>query len=1552
MPSQNENASQNTSSNPGDVLSQLMPNSQREKSQHDKEFREQMKLLESIDQSLQHLTRSGGSMSQANAINSGYNKSSYSYRQTRTSSSMFDDDIDPTKIGQGIASTIARSMLGSRGIDGIIRSVVGNLTNPIKQSITSSVFDLLDGIEHSIKEGAGQSKFKKKLKDTLGILAKDLGVDTKDIKKALGRELGKKLLGNSDMKAITDFFSDLKSNALKDAKDIYSRSVDKTEIGALRSELEEELRRQHGSDELNSLKTPEERLKEKQERDKVKKDETPEKSLAERVKEQQENLAKLQSRRNEDQKTADDVDANKSEASESKKAKSTNPRNAASEAQNTSNALINDISVFVEKISLNAAHIDTILSEYLGKDYNPYKAYDNFSEAQLSDMQGTIDGQAPEILDINVPEVKESTPTPKPTNISQAKSSTNITMPDLQYAKNEAGKMDTIESLDRSETEHILSNMLYDKSAYAKKHDLYPDMEMDSIVDSESDKVHDNDIVVDIGELIAERLNFELSRLDTLRSRGEIDEVSYSAQVLEAQVRALEAAENNAALKDELSAASANGMMDVAKQFAGKAETILESNKQTAKVVDAAKFAKNSTGRGILSEAKEAYNLGKQRYTKELGMGLDSKEMSGMNGLISSLTGGAEGASAAGAAMSGLANVVETLGPEAMIAAVGFKLVSSTLKKAFQPAIEGAKKSVAAVDAAFNRFHTSNLKNIENSQKRLIADINTLVQTPFDLLRKGAEEWYNAWDNNLRTITATQGYTKSDLQNLMASFADRLRNEGLTNVVSATDITNSLTKVLESGLSGDIAEEFAYIATKLNAAVPTQDFFSYADTYASIAANAVRTGMEQSEAIEYANQQLTAFANNVLYASREVAGGFTTGLKNAESLFKQSVQIAQAGRTYNASEISGVMTAVSAITGAIAPDLASAMTDAIYKAAVGGNSTDILALRSLAGGNVSATEFLRDLTSNPKQVFTELFTELARRQNMSENAYMEVAEGLSSIFGLSAESFARVDFGYLAQAIAAMDTSSKALTENMMLLASGETTTNAEQLKMQQINEQILNEGLSYVLDNEAARAIQQHMWDEQLARELQETEYSVSLRGAALELLEGIRSAVDTIATILNPVKLLGKIVGLFTSSKEDNALRADIGQILDLGKVGTGNQLSRYNLVTYNKDLNLVSDLNTMMGGSSSFKSLNSVTTNMMKQDLGAIEPSGFSGSSTVSGSSTAPTSKYRWDSIGKSIAYDILNSSKQNAELQGIEGIKKYESGTTTVEEQAATSENLQKMLDYMQTYVNNNPDNSYEDFVNTARSYGISDYDKVIKEFGLTNDQVAAQYAVYQAQITAKQEKERNQREEEYWDKTENALTDSTTSVQAIKDLADQISGAITNVASQASTIASTIQSGGEMINTKIDTLVNSTDAVKQAIENINMPTMDSTTEILRSMNDQLKLMDDRIWARAWDEGKDADGNYNDMGVAGWLRKICYQLAGTEANQTQGVLNLIAAGISGIESTSNNPYDSNGGTSDTAVVTKLEQIANILLSMGGPTQFASPMQMTLRGAATNS
>ena len=121
--------------------------------------------------------------------------------------------------------------------------------------------------------------------------------------------------------------------------------------------------------------------------------------------------------------------------------------------------------------------------------------------------------------------------------------------------------------------------------------------------------------------------------------------------------------------------------------------------------------------------------------------------------------------------------------------------------------------------------------------------------------------------------------------------------------------------------------------------------------------------------------------------------------------------------------------------------------------------------------------FLKRYPKTHKSVFYDLFNSLGNMQKMSEDNYMEVAEGLSNIFGVQMDAFTRIDFNKLADAISQMNTSNASLEENLSLLASGETTTTKEQQVISQINEYLIDEGLAYVLDNEVARAVQQHMW-------------------------------------------------------------------------------------------------------------------------------------------------------------------------------------------------------------------------------------------------------------------------------------------------------------------------------------------------------------------------------------------------------------------------------------------------------------------------------------------
>lgn len=728
-------------------------------------------------------------------------------------------------------------------------------------------------------------------------------------------------------------------------------------------------------------------------------------------------------------------------------------------------------------------------------------------------------------------------------------------------------------------------------------------------------------------------------------------------------------------------------------------------------------------------------------------------------------------ATGGGAAGGGAAAGIAAGGPYvwAFVAAI---IVAVKFLEQFGPALEGATALLNGAKAAFNRIEESRKKNLELEKKRLADDVESMIKYPFEILEKAAQKAYDVWDNNLRLITGTQGYNKADLQTLMANYAERLRNENLSSVIGTTDVTENLAKVLESGLSGAVAEEFAYIATLLNAAIPTQDFFSYASDYSTIAANAIKSGMSQTEAIEYANSQLKIFASEILYASRNLAGGFSTGLKDAQSLFEDSVKIAQASKTGTPANIASVLASVAAVTGAIAPDLATSMIDAIVKSATGGNSSEIVALRSLAGINASNTEFLKKLSENPQQIFSTLFRNLANMQNMASGAYMEVAEGLSSVFGISMDAFARIDFNYLADQIANMNISSASLDDNMDLLISGQTTTTAEQQKIAQINKYMIEEGLSYVLDNEAARSIQEHMWQEQIARELQEAEYSVNLKGAALEFLQGIKQTVENIINFLNPFAWGKKLVSLVGTIAEAESHNEDILKMLKLGQVGQGNELALSQLTTRNADLNLTTNLIEMLGGRSSYytsKNVRSYFENAAQKAANAsfafatsggllnplmslgltglaynADPIQFGNSisgATSSSSRSTISSKYSWAGSKKS---QSLYKKVYDALFGGTTSI----SPSGTSESQNSSINILNKMLsgEYIDKFIENG---GYSAWLASAKGQGLNDVAKAIEDAGLTESAIKNQFAQRETQKGAEIEAQRRTKEETFW-----------------------------------------------------------------------------------------------------------------------------------------------------------------------------------------------------------
>ena len=729
----------------------------------------------------------------------------------------------------------------------------------------------------------------------------------------------------------------------------------------------------------------------------------------------------------------------------------------------------------------------------------------------------------------------------------------------------------------------------------------------------------------------------------------------------------------------------------------------------------------------------------------------------------SSLTETAISAEGSKAALSGLTKAAKTAGPELLVAAV----VIETVTDAIEQVGKALGETLKAAGNAIGRYEKSREKDIDLAQERLKADIQTMAETPFKILEDAAQRWYDTWDSTLRTIAATQGYTRDQVAYLYGSFTDRLRNEGLTSVIGANEIVNNLSNVLGKGLQGAAAEEFAYVATKLNALIPTQDFFNYADTYASVAMAAINQGKSQEEALQIANKELETFANSLLVAGQEISGGFTTGLQNASDLFQKAEYIAQTGKYGAGSQLGSTLTAISAITGAVAPDLAQTLIDAIYRAATGGNASELVALRSLAGINASNTQFLQALVQNPQEVFAAIFDKLSTYQNMANGAYMEVAEGLSGIFGLSMDTFARVDFSQVANAVRESTETSSALDASMKLLKSGQTTTNAELMRIKQVNEYMADNGLAYVLNDEAARAIQQHMWNEQLARELMETTYAVELKGTAVKLIEKLAGGVSSIINLVNPLAWGGKIVTLATTMRQDNLIQKDIKQLLELGQVGGTNVKALSDLTAYNEKLNLTENIVDMFGGQSRYAASNELLHSVRGRYLDFRNKSlGIPGLGTTSANeegvySTETTydgythnrkspigkSAYNWGTVGKSALSAMYSDYAANSYVSGSTVAATVAAATEQSQSQLTT--NLQKMLDSMEAFYNEDMTRTYADYAATARQFGIDDYAKAIEQSGLTEEAIENKFKELQSRAGAQQKAEREKKEEDFW-----------------------------------------------------------------------------------------------------------------------------------------------------------------------------------------------------------
>ena len=676
------------------------------------------------------------------------------------------------------------------------------------------------------------------------------------------------------------------------------------------------------------------------------------------------------------------------------------------------------------------------------------------------------------------------------------------------------------------------------------------------------------------------------------------------------------------------------------------------------------------------------------------------------------------------AVLSSAGWALAAVAPELIAAGVAVAILAKPVLAELDRTAKRLGSASDKLNKGWDRADETRWANVEAQEKRFQQDAETFVRAPFKILEDAANKVYEVWDSALQTINATQGYSKADLQDLMTSYAVRLRKEGMSSVVGTTDVTSMLQQIIKSGLSGKVAEEFAYQATLLNKAIPTEDFSQYAASYASLASQYMSSGHSQQEALQYANTQLKMFASNVLTASREVSGGFTTSLTGVSSLFSDIVKITETGKSTDTTALSSALSAVQAVAGSVSPDVGNSLVSQIVSAATGGNASGLTALRSLAGTGASNTAFLQALVKDPSRVLAKMFSNINSMLSSATDNYMEVAYSLSDTFGISVDALTRVDWDKLVAALENSSSSSTALNQNMQLLASGETTSSAESQRLQQINEYMIDQGLAYVLDNESARLIQQHMWDQEIAEQLQEATYAVDFAGGALELITAIAGLGQNILDMLT----LKPFVNTVTTGIQSNDLKKDIATLIEAGKVGKGNATAFHDLTTY--DVNALSstpNILDMWGKKSNYydgllgvnSGVNKGIVDNFFSKVNALTNTVYGGADTISSMMTnAPSSKYSWGTASKSSLGAFSSYTKPDA-LAGLT------SPTASSQIASNTATALGSWINSMSDFVSQNK--SYDEWYASAKEYGFSDALSAVKQAGYSEEDLKREYS---------------------------------------------------------------------------------------------------------------------------------------------------------------------------------------------------------------------------------
>lgn len=494
---------------------------------------------------------------------------------------------------------------------------------------------------------------------------------------------------------------------------------------------------------------------------------------------------------------------------------------------------------------------------------------------------------------------------------------------------------------------------------------------------------------------------------------------------------------------------------------------------------------------------------------------------------------------------------------------------------------------------------------IKASLDKIKQDVKDMATYSITIQENALDKIYNAWDQNLSTVNATQGYTKEALNSLQDSVAQRLEREGYGNVINAADYATQLVNTLNSKLGGTLAETFAAQNLILQKAVPEIDLSSMAADFAAIYTNAQKQGLSgESEMVSAMNQIAGA-----VKALEQVTDGNNQFITQTASFLKKAEEVVNrsGGTADQIAELTTQLMAAEAPLSALVPEL-SGFTNTMVDTLMKGNDSTAVALRAImhdinANVGISATDFMKSFVEDTQGTLATAYQAISEfiSTNENEGVRQEFLTAIESVFGLQASQVAQIDFAQIADEIrnASVATNTQALTDAENLVRSGETTTWEDQLVNNTTNQLLATNAVRDTIDNKLMRKLEKN------ELELERTVYALESTQTidfAEKTMAFFTNMFDIVTGLLDPLGLLDgltTIADVWSSTEID---KASYNMVTSASQIGSS--------VTSLSD-NIAADMRTYANtwGTAQNIAVNAMTTKSADVANGLVKNMGIS-------------------------------------------------------------------------------------------------------------------------------------------------------------------------------------------------------------------------------------------------------------------------------------------------------------------------------------------------------